>query len=125
MLPADRACSSKRKRGACKSSWLNYRTASALATLVEEKPDEVCDGEQRPAFVQETRERREARELPVGPAEELHQLVDRAIGAEDLGEEGAREQQHEREVDPREPRHAAQRHERGDARREADDAPHG
>ena len=41
------------------------------------------------------------RELAVGPAEEPQQLVERAVRAEDLREERAGEDEHEREVDAR------------------------
>ena len=91
---------------------------------MEKERDEIGDREERPAFVQEAGERGEARELSVGPAEQLHQLVDGAVGAEDLREKRAREEKNEGEIDAREPWQPPERDQRPDARGESDDAAH-
>src|SRR6185503_11396381 len=57
------------------------------AALVEEEGDEEYECRERPKFVDEARERREARELPVRPAEEAQEIVEAAVGPEDLREQ--------------------------------------
>src|SRR6185312_9980761 len=97
------------RHGHCSALTRDYCTRGAA--VPEEERDEECERADGPKFVQEAREGREVRELPVGPAEEAQQLVDRAVGAEDLRDEGAREEREDREIEAPRAREPAQRRE--------------
>src|SRR5258706_14608920 len=88
----------------------------------EEDRDQEDDREERPRLVQEAREGREARELAVRPTEEAKELVQAAVGAEDLREQRPGEDEDDGEVHAPGTSQAPQREEAGHAGDQARDA---